>query len=75
MKKSTQDVLAHLIPGAIAIIVFVSVVLGIPYLMAKTGFATWLIGTSSAHPVVVGAVLVVTGIPLFYFAGRIFGEK
>lgn len=75
MNKVTQDVLAHLAPAVIAILAFVSVVLGIPYLMVKIGFASWFVETSRAHPVVVGAALVLSSIPLGYYAKRIFGEK
>jgi multisubunit Na+/H+ antiporter MnhC subunit len=55
--------------------VFVAVVLGVPYLMVKTGMATWLVATSRVHPIIVGLALIVTGIPLFICAGRMFGRK
>lgn len=75
MSNSTQDVLAHLLPAVVAIVAFVAVVLGVPYLMVETGIASWLVSTSRAHPIIVGLALVVTGIPLFICAGRIFGPK
>ncbi|ENZ78090.1 MULTISPECIES: hypothetical protein [Ralstonia] len=75
MSNSTQDVLAHILPAAVAVVVFVAVVLGVPYLMVKTGMATWLVATSRVHPIIVGLALIVTGIPLFICAGRMFGRK
>ncbi|MBA9859901.1 hypothetical protein [Ralstonia insidiosa] len=75
MSNSTQDVLAHLLPAVVAIVVFVTVVVGVPYLMVKTGMASWLVATSRAHPIIVGVALVVTGIPLFICAGRMFVRK
>ncbi|MGX0608668.1 hypothetical protein ACUXIL_003314 [Ralstonia pickettii] len=75
MSNSTQDVVAHLLPAVVAVVVFLGVVLGVPYMMVETGFASWLVSTSRAHPIIVGVALVVTGIPLFICAGRMFGRK
>ncbi|AVA38094.1 hypothetical protein ACUXAV_004959 [Cupriavidus metallidurans] len=75
MNKTTKDLLAHLMPGIFAVVALVSVLLGVPYLMAKSGVASWFFETSQAHPVIVGFALLLTGIPLLVCVRRIFGKN
>ncbi|MGF6440675.1 hypothetical protein [Paraburkholderia youngii] len=74
MGRTTREIaglFAYSIGGILMYIAVIAGIATVPYLMARSGYAAWLYVQSSDHPVLVGIVLLLTGIALLKWKRRL----
>jgi hypothetical protein len=77
MGGTSREVTRLFANGFGVMLIVAAIVAGIaftPYVLARTGYAAWLFAQSAAHPLIVGAALLLTGILLVQAMRRVFGQ-
>ncbi|KWN06427.1 hypothetical protein WT83_27485 [Burkholderia territorii] len=73
--KEITGLLLYSLGGIVLFVAVIACVVVTPYFVVRTGFAEWMFGQSTNHPLLVGGVLLLSGIMLLQVMRRLYRQR